>query len=88
MAEVWRMKGFADFQNGNYSRSEEANIQALNINSNDINTKKYLALAILSQGKEVEGMKLLTEVAQKGDQDAIDKLEELKHAYHRRYLNY
>jgi radical SAM protein with 4Fe4S-binding SPASM domain len=91
VAEVWRMKGFADFQNGNYSMSEEANIQALNINSNDINAKKCLALAIFRQGKEIEGMKLLAEVAQIGDQDAIDKLEELKYGsmYRRRkYLNY
>jgi tetratricopeptide (TPR) repeat protein len=78
-AEAWRMKGFTDFQNGNYALSEAANAQALSLNPSDSYATKGIGLAVFPQGKMDEGIKLVEKAAQMGDPDAAKELEALKY---------
>ncbi|MDR0910673.1 MAG: radical SAM protein [Spirochaetaceae bacterium] len=78
-AEAWHMKGFADFQNGNYALSEAANAQALSLNPSDSYATKGIGLAVFRQGKMDEGIKLVEKAAQMGDPDAAKELEALKY---------
>jgi tetratricopeptide (TPR) repeat protein len=82
-AEAWRMKGFADFQNGDHALSEVANAQALSLDPSDSYATKGIGLAVFHQRKMDERIKLVEKAAQMGDADAAKELEALK--YERQY---
>jgi radical SAM protein with 4Fe4S-binding SPASM domain len=77
-AEAYRMKGFAEFQNGNYESSEAANAKALSFDPSDSYATKGLGLAVFRQGKMDEGIRLVEQAARMGDEDAAKELEALK----------
>jgi radical SAM protein with 4Fe4S-binding SPASM domain len=51
-AEAYRLKGFAEFMNGNYDLSEAANKKALELNPQDSYAKKGLGIAIFRLGRQ------------------------------------
>jgi radical SAM protein with 4Fe4S-binding SPASM domain len=81
-AEALRLKGCAEFMNGNYALSENANRRALEIDPKDGYAKKGLGLALFRQGKKAEGIALVEEVVKAAnyqDADAVNDLEALYH---------
>jgi radical SAM protein with 4Fe4S-binding SPASM domain len=79
-AEALRLKGCAEFMNGNYALSENANRRALEIDPQDGYAKKGLGLALYRQGKKAEGTALVEEAVKAAgyqDQEAINDLAAL-----------
>jgi radical SAM protein with 4Fe4S-binding SPASM domain len=75
--EALRLKGCAEFMNGNYVLSEQANRRTLEIDPKDGYAKKGLGLALFRQGKKAEGIALVEEAVKAAgylDQEAIDDL--------------
>jgi tetratricopeptide (TPR) repeat protein len=68
--EVWRLKGFSDFMNGNYELSEAANRKALEADPADWYAKKGLGLALFRQGKREEGQRLVEAAAKEVSEGA------------------
>jgi radical SAM protein with 4Fe4S-binding SPASM domain len=78
--EVYRLKGLAEFQDGNYGLSEAANRKALELNPADAYAKAGLGKALFRQGHYDEGVKMVEEAAKAGGgQDAANDLAALKH---------
>jgi radical SAM protein with 4Fe4S-binding SPASM domain len=79
-AEALRLKGRAEFMNGNYVLSENANRRALGIDPGDGYAKKGLGLALFRQGKKAEGIALVEEAVKAAgyqDEDAVNDLTAL-----------
>ncbi|MDR0954008.1 MAG: radical SAM protein [Rikenellaceae bacterium] len=77
--EAYRLKGFIEYQNGNYEQSEESMVQALSLDPSDSHATKVLGMAVFKQGKRTEGIRLVERSLQMGEATAQEELKALKY---------